>query len=180
THQTQLQLQSTLIQTQHQLHETHSQIQQTEMAGLRETDRVRQSQIVETIRVMRDMRREIGDMQAELLALCGQPRKAGQPGGYPRVPIHQDALRDADSHILRFMLLYFSRALYRHVKPIMAPVTRQGYNPPPPNTDTPPHHMTPESVQAIINQALLRNSTNGDGSQSSHEDNPRNVQTTRP
>nr|GEV78051.1 reverse transcriptase domain-containing protein [Tanacetum cinerariifolium] len=63
---------------------------------------------------------------------------------------------------------------------IMAPVTRQGQNPPPPNTDTPPHHMTPESVQAMINQALLRNSTNGDGSQSSHEDNPRNMQTTRP
>nr|GEV54572.1 reverse transcriptase domain-containing protein [Tanacetum cinerariifolium] len=47
------------------------------------------------------------------------------------------------------------------------------------NTDTPPHHITPESVQAMIDQALLRNSTNGDGSQSSHEDNPRHVQTTR-
>nr|GEU30475.1 reverse transcriptase domain-containing protein [Tanacetum cinerariifolium] len=63
---------------------------------------------------------------------------------------------------------------------IMAPVTRQRQNPPPPNTNTPPHHMTPESVQAMINQALLRNFTNGDGSQSSHEDNPRHVQTTRP
>nr|GEX76646.1 hypothetical protein [Tanacetum cinerariifolium] len=62
----------------------------------------------------------------------------------------------------------------------MAMVTRQGQNLPPPNTDTLPHHMTPESVQAMINQALLRNFTNGDGSQSSHEDNPRNVQTTRP
>nr|GEX37388.1 hypothetical protein [Tanacetum cinerariifolium] len=62
---------------------------------------------------------------------------------------------------------------------IMAPVTRQGHNPPPPNTDTPPHHMTLESVQAMIDQALLRNSTNGDGSQSSYEDNPRHVQTTR-
>nr|GEY05097.1 putative reverse transcriptase domain-containing protein [Tanacetum cinerariifolium] len=49
---------------------------------------------------------------------------------------------------------------------IMAPVTRQGQNPPPPNTNTPPHHMTPKSVQAMIDQALLRNSTNGDGSQS--------------
>ncbi|GJU84260.1 hypothetical protein Tco_1291806 [Tanacetum coccineum] len=28
--------------------------------------------------------------------------------------------------------------------------------------------MTPESVQAMIDQALLRNSTNGDGSHSSH------------
>ncbi|GKE66019.1 putative reverse transcriptase domain-containing protein, partial [Tanacetum coccineum] len=35
--------------------------------------------------------------------------------------------------------------------------------------------MTPESVQAMIDQALLRNSTNGDGSHSSHEDNRRNV-----
>nr|GEX01613.1 putative reverse transcriptase domain-containing protein [Tanacetum cinerariifolium] len=49
---------------------------------------------------------------------------------------------------------------------IMAPVTRQGQNPPPPNTNTPPYHMTPESVQDMIDQALLRNSTNGDGSQS--------------
>ncbi|GJW07788.1 hypothetical protein Tco_1570211 [Tanacetum coccineum] len=40
--------------------------------------------------------------------------------------------------------------------------------------------MTPESVQAMIDQALLRNSTNGDGSHSSHRDNRRNVQTTRP
>nr|GEW86566.1 hypothetical protein [Tanacetum cinerariifolium] len=62
----------------------------------------------------------------------------------------------------------------------MAPGTRQGQNPPPPNTDTPPHHMTPESVQAMIDQALLRNSTNGDGNQSSHEYNPRHVQNTRP
>nr|GFB12050.1 hypothetical protein [Tanacetum cinerariifolium] len=37
--------------------------------------------------------------QAELLALRGQPRRAGQPGGDVRVPNHQDALRDADSHI---------------------------------------------------------------------------------
>nr|GEV30113.1 hypothetical protein [Tanacetum cinerariifolium] len=99
THRAQLQLQSTLIQTQQQLHETHSQMQQTKMAGLRETNRVRQSQIVETLRVMRDMRREMGDMQAELLALRGQPRRAGQPGGDARVPNHQDAPRDADSHI---------------------------------------------------------------------------------
>ncbi|GJY88361.1 putative reverse transcriptase domain-containing protein [Tanacetum coccineum] len=32
----------------------------------------------------------------------------------------------------------------------------------------------------MIDQALLRNSTNGDGSHSSHRDNRRNVQTTRP
>ncbi|GJT42949.1 hypothetical protein Tco_0951664 [Tanacetum coccineum] len=40
--------------------------------------------------------------------------------------------------------------------------------------------MTPESVQAMIDQALLRNSTNRDGSHSSHEDNQRNMQTARP
>nr|GEY24291.1 hypothetical protein [Tanacetum cinerariifolium] len=87
------------LREQQQLHETHSQIQQTDMAGLQETDRVRQSQIVETLQVIRDMRREMGDMQAELLALRGQPRRAGQPGGDVRVPNHQDAPRDADSHI---------------------------------------------------------------------------------
>nr|GFD53173.1 hypothetical protein [Tanacetum cinerariifolium] len=62
----------------------------------------------------------------------------------------------------------------------MAPVTRQRHNPPPPNTNTPPHHMTLESLEAMIDQALITNSTNGDGSQSSYEDNPRHVQTTRP
>nr|GEY61323.1 putative reverse transcriptase domain-containing protein [Tanacetum cinerariifolium] len=55
-----------------------------------------QEQMVETLRVMGDMRREMGDMQAELLALCEQPRRAGQPGGDIRVPNHQDAPRDAD------------------------------------------------------------------------------------
>nr|GFB23217.1 hypothetical protein [Tanacetum cinerariifolium] len=40
--------------------------------------------------------------------------------------------------------------------------------------------MTPESVQAMIDQAPLRNSMNEDGSHSSHEDNRRKVQTVRP
>ncbi|GKE15489.1 putative reverse transcriptase domain-containing protein, partial [Tanacetum coccineum] len=40
--------------------------------------------------------------------------------------------------------------------------------------------MTPESVQAMIDQALQRNSTNGDASHSSHGDDRRNVQTARP
>nr|GEV72267.1 reverse transcriptase domain-containing protein [Tanacetum cinerariifolium] len=61
---------------------------------------------------------------------------------------------------------------------IMAPVTRQGPNAPP--NDTNPNNMTLYSVQAMINQALLRNSTNGDESHSSHDDNRRNVQTARP
>ncbi|GKF74462.1 hypothetical protein Tco_0220794, partial [Tanacetum coccineum] len=42
-----------------QVHETRSQMQQAEMAQLRETDRRRQAQIVETLRVMRDIRREM-------------------------------------------------------------------------------------------------------------------------
>ncbi|GJZ16854.1 hypothetical protein Tco_0552977 [Tanacetum coccineum] len=98
-HQTQLQLQGTLIQTQHQVHETRSQMQQAEMAELRETDRKRKGQMVEILRVMRDMRREMSDMQAELLALREQQRRARQPGPDVRVPDHQDASRDADSHI---------------------------------------------------------------------------------
>ncbi|GJW82519.1 putative reverse transcriptase domain-containing protein [Tanacetum coccineum] len=40
--------------------------------------------------------------------------------------------------------------------------------------------MTPESVQAMIDQALQRNSTNGDASHSSHGDDRRNMQTARP
>ncbi|GJZ48428.1 putative reverse transcriptase domain-containing protein, partial [Tanacetum coccineum] len=39
---------------------------------------------------------------------------------------------------------------------------------------------TRESIQAKIGQALLGNSTNGDGSHNSHEDNQRNVKTVRP
>ncbi|GJS58454.1 hypothetical protein Tco_0653238 [Tanacetum coccineum] len=56
-------------------------------------------QIVETLRVMRNIRREMGDMQAELLALREQQRRARQPGPGVRVPDHQDASRDTDSHI---------------------------------------------------------------------------------
>ncbi|GJS75619.1 hypothetical protein Tco_0725500 [Tanacetum coccineum] len=52
-----------------QVHETRSQMQQTEMAELRETER-RQQQ-----------------------------RRARQPGPDDKVPDHQDASRDADSHI---------------------------------------------------------------------------------
>ncbi|GJZ81849.1 hypothetical protein Tco_0646843 [Tanacetum coccineum] len=60
----------------------------------------------------------------------------------------------------------------------MAPTTRRGPNTPVNNTN--PNNMTPESIQAMIDQALLRNSTNGYGSHNSHEDNRRNVQTARP
>ncbi|GJQ93552.1 hypothetical protein Tco_0004691 [Tanacetum coccineum] len=89
----------TLIQTQHEVHETRSEMQQAKMAKLRETNRRHQAQIVETLRVMRDMRREMGDMQAELLALREQQRRARQPGPDARVPDHQEASRDVDSRI---------------------------------------------------------------------------------
>nr|GEZ68017.1 reverse transcriptase domain-containing protein [Tanacetum cinerariifolium] len=52
---------------------------------------------------------------------------------------------------------------------IMAPVTRQGPSTFPNNAN--PNNMTLEFIQAMIDQALLRNSTNGDGSHSSNEDN---------
>nr|GEY45935.1 hypothetical protein [Tanacetum cinerariifolium] len=71
-----------------------NQTSHPELQTLRE-----QSQIVETLRVMRDMRREMGDMQAELLALRRQRRRAEHPGGDVRVLNHHDAPRDADSHI---------------------------------------------------------------------------------
>ncbi|GJT94385.1 putative reverse transcriptase domain-containing protein [Tanacetum coccineum] len=60
----------------------------------------------------------------------------------------------------------------------MAPTTRRGHNTPTSNTN--PNNMTLESVQAMIDQALQRNSTNGDASHSSHMDDRRNVQTARP
>ncbi|GJW82901.1 putative reverse transcriptase domain-containing protein [Tanacetum coccineum] len=60
----------------------------------------------------------------------------------------------------------------------MAPTTRQGQNTPTDNTN--PNNMTPESVQAMIDQALQRNSTNGDASHSSHGDDRWNVQIARP
>ncbi|GJS53364.1 hypothetical protein Tco_0626726, partial [Tanacetum coccineum] len=81
------------------VHETRFQMQQAELAALRETDRKRQAQMVETLRVIRYMRREMSDMQAELLALREQQRRAKQPGPEARIPDHQDASRDADSHI---------------------------------------------------------------------------------
>nr|GFA85231.1 hypothetical protein [Tanacetum cinerariifolium] len=71
----------------------------TEIAELRETDHRRQAQMIETLRVLGDMRREIGDIQTELLALREQPRRDRQPGSDARVLDHQDAPRDTDSHI---------------------------------------------------------------------------------
>nr|GEU64402.1 putative reverse transcriptase domain-containing protein [Tanacetum cinerariifolium] len=75
-------------------------VAEAEIAELRETNRRRQAQMVETLRVMGDIRREMGDMQAKLLALREQPRRARQPREDVRVPDHQDAPRDADNAAL--------------------------------------------------------------------------------
>ncbi|GKF60552.1 hypothetical protein Tco_0177338, partial [Tanacetum coccineum] len=68
----------------------------------------------------------MSDMHAELLALREQQRRARQPGPEARIPNHQDASGDAYSHI-------------------------QGPNTPVNNTN--PNNMTPESIQAMIDQA---------------------------
>ncbi|GKC75103.1 hypothetical protein Tco_1125877, partial [Tanacetum coccineum] len=87
------------LQTHHDhVHETRLQMQQAEMTALQETGRRRQAQMVETLRVMRDMRREMGDMQTELLALRGH-RRAKQPAPDARIPDHQDASGDANIHV---------------------------------------------------------------------------------
>ncbi|GKC05395.1 hypothetical protein Tco_0997005 [Tanacetum coccineum] len=65
---------------------------------LRASDPLRQAQMVESLRVMRDMRREMADMQTGLLALRGQ-RRARQPAPDARIPNHRDASRDANSHV---------------------------------------------------------------------------------
>ncbi|GJY30197.1 hypothetical protein Tco_0413692 [Tanacetum coccineum] len=85
------------------------------------------------------------------------------------------ALRETD-HRLQDQMVKTLRVI-RDMRQIMAPTTRRGPNTPVNNTN--PNHMTLESIQAMIDQALFRNSTNGDGSYSSHEDNRRNVQTAR-
>ncbi|GJR73418.1 hypothetical protein Tco_0085783 [Tanacetum coccineum] len=73
------------------VHETRFHMQQTELAALRETDRRRQDQMVETLRVIKDMRREMSDMQTELLALREQQRRARQSGPKRGIPCHQEA-----------------------------------------------------------------------------------------
>ncbi|GKF37046.1 hypothetical protein Tco_0113804, partial [Tanacetum coccineum] len=58
------------------VYETRFQMHQAEMAALRESNRRRQAQMAETLQVMRDMRREMSNMQAELLAHREQQRRA--------------------------------------------------------------------------------------------------------
>ncbi|GKE90567.1 hypothetical protein Tco_1571662, partial [Tanacetum coccineum] len=58
-----------------------------------------QVQLTETLRVVKDMRREMSDMQIELMSLREQRRRERQPGPDARVPDHQEATGDTDSHI---------------------------------------------------------------------------------
>nr|GEZ89950.1 reverse transcriptase domain-containing protein [Tanacetum cinerariifolium] len=58
----------------------------------------------------------------------------------------------------------FDPGISDKIQQIMAPVTRQGPSTHPNNTNL--NNMTLELVQAMIDQALLRNSTNGDGMES--------------
>ncbi|GKF40782.1 hypothetical protein Tco_0124124 [Tanacetum coccineum] len=74
-------------------------MQQAEIIALQETGHRRQAKMVKTLRVMRDMRQEMDDMQAELLALQEQRRRARQPTPDARIPDHHDASGDADSHV---------------------------------------------------------------------------------
>ncbi|GJX75094.1 hypothetical protein Tco_0313689 [Tanacetum coccineum] len=84
-------------------HETYLQAHQTQTTATRLNFSINRHasryKMVETLRVIRDMRREMSDMQAELLALREQRRRARQPGPEARIPDHQEASGDADSHI---------------------------------------------------------------------------------
>ncbi|GJR99951.1 hypothetical protein Tco_0045229 [Tanacetum coccineum] len=82
-------------------HETHLQAHQNIAPSVQGTSYSRtqhQARCRDYSVVMRDMRREMGDMQTELLALRGQ-RRARQLALDARIPYHQDALEDANSHI---------------------------------------------------------------------------------
>nr|GFC51805.1 hypothetical protein [Tanacetum cinerariifolium] len=70
----------------------------TVMAKLRESDRECQVQLTETLRVVRDMRREMSDMQKELISQREQLTRERQPGPDARFPDHQEVTGDTESH----------------------------------------------------------------------------------
>nr|GEZ44239.1 hypothetical protein [Tanacetum cinerariifolium] len=73
----------------------------------------------------------------------------------------------------------YCKALEARVAVLIMDRTRRGQTLPPTNPNN-PNNMTPEAVQTMIDQALLRISGGGDGSHSSHAENPRNMRTARP
>ncbi|GJS78093.1 putative reverse transcriptase domain-containing protein [Tanacetum coccineum] len=87
-------------------HETYLQAHQTQLQL-----QSRQEPDDSTLRVIRDMRREMSDMQTELLALREQQRRARQPGPEARIPDHQEASRMPIVTSSDFMLLYLARTL---------------------------------------------------------------------
>nr|GFB41620.1 hypothetical protein [Tanacetum cinerariifolium] len=119
-----------------------------------------------------DMRQELSDMQKELISQREQLRRERQPGPDARFPDHQEVTGDTD--ILRCFMYKFSKLYMKWMKQIMVR-TRRGQTPPPTN----PNNITLEAVQTMIDQALLRNFGVGDGSYSSHAENPRNMHTAR-
>nr|GFA80883.1 putative reverse transcriptase domain-containing protein [Tanacetum cinerariifolium] len=193
THQARLQLQSTLIQTQHQLYETRFQMQQAEIAELRETDRRRQAQMAETLRVMGDMRREMDDMQfvtdeTEKIDkyVSGLPDNIYRSVKASKPKTLDETIELANDLMDQKLRTYAERQSnnkrkaeesYRNnlghqqqapkrqnvnnvmknfsicIIQIMKPVTRQGPSTIPNNTN--PNKHTPESVQAMIDQAFL-------------------------
>ncbi|GJW29321.1 hypothetical protein Tco_0046196 [Tanacetum coccineum] len=84
-------------------HETHLQAHQTQLQlpeySLFQTPANQRTSWFRDSGSIRDMRQEMSDMQAELLALREQRRRARQPGPEARISDHQDASGDADSHI---------------------------------------------------------------------------------
>ncbi|GJV10203.1 putative reverse transcriptase domain-containing protein [Tanacetum coccineum] len=69
-------------------HETYLQAHRHDTAKSYSLRTQNQDQMVEALRVIRDMRREMSDMQAELLALREPHRRARQPGPEARIPDH--------------------------------------------------------------------------------------------
>nr|GFB20267.1 hypothetical protein [Tanacetum cinerariifolium] len=73
-----------------------------------------------------------------------------------------DTLEDTGDHCTKQIIQIMAR-------------TRRGQT-----TPTKPNNITPKSVQTMVDQAFLRNSGSGDGSHSSHAENPRNMHIARP
>nr|GEV27288.1 hypothetical protein [Tanacetum cinerariifolium] len=105
------------------------------------------------------------------------------------------AVLETHAHRLEWQRQAADDLAIRHIMPTMQSVkfygllpasrpqimarTRRGQTPPPTNPNN-PNNMTLEAVQTMIDQALLRNSSDGDESHSSHTENPKNMHTTRP